>query len=290
MINLQIKCMNYKNTLMFLKAVSFVLGSISVIYGIKYYKSKQENITLQKTILTKKKNYVNDLNEIFSRYDNELIKNKKLTSQISQNLSTNSSTKSKFYKVNRTEKPKLSIIQNKINLDSLTKLLKENQKIIVTSKSKIETLEKNNLFLAKKNNLNEQLIERSQNLTAFNVYANGIKIVSSDIIETKRFNQTEQIKVCFTLLENQATLKGDKDLYIQIINPNNKVVSKHGDNIDFGEKSLFYSAKTNVFFDNEQLDVCAFVEINKTDIIKGDYEINIFFGTKIIGNTTFSLK
>ena len=101
---------------------------------------------------------------------------------------------------------------------------------------------------------------------------------------------TEQIKVCFTLLENRATLKGGKDIFIQIINPKNKVVCKNGEYLEIGEKSLFYSAKTNIYYDNDELDVCVFVDPNKTDIIKGDYEINIFSGTNIIGSTVFSLK
>jgi hypothetical protein len=53
---------------------------------------------------------------------------------------------------------------------------------------------------------------------------------------------------------------------------------------------LHYSAKTNVFYDNDQVDVCVFVDPNKSDLLKGDYEINIFSGINIIGNTVFSLK
>ena len=50
--------------------------------------------------------------------------------------------------------------------------------------------------------------------------------MSNNIIETKRFMATEQIKVCFTLLENRATLKGGKDIFIQIINPKNNIDPK----------------------------------------------------------------
>ncbi len=117
-----------------------------------------------------------------------------------------------------------------------------------------------------------------------------MKTVSNNIVETKRFSNTEQIKVCFTLLENKAALKGNKDVYIQIINPKSRVLSKNGAFVEFGDKSLYYSAKTNVFYENENLDVCVFVGSNKNDVVKGDYELNIFSGTNLIGNTVFSLK
>ena len=144
--------------------------------------------------------------------------------------------------------------------------------------------------MQKQNATNENTFSVSKNLTATNVYANGIKIVSNNIIETRRFSSTEQIKVCFTLLENKAALKGNKDIYIQIVNPNNKVVSKIGESYTSGDKLLDFSAKTNIFYDNEELDVCVFVDPNKEDMSKGDYEINIFSGINLIGNTVFSLK
>ena len=147
-----------------------------------------------------------------------------------------------------------------------------------------------NKELQKQNSNNENILAVSKNLTATNVYANGIKIMTNNIIETKRFNNTEQIKVCFTLLENKAALKGNKDIYIQIVNPKNKIVSKNGGYIGSGDRLLDYSAKTNIFYDNEDLDVCVFVDPNKDDILKGDYEINIFSGISLIGNTVFSLK
>ncbi|MBF2023320.1 hypothetical protein H0I72_02615, partial [Flavobacterium psychrophilum] len=76
----------------------------------------------------------------------------------------------------------------------------------------------------------------------------------------------------------------------QILNPNNKIVNKNGEIAKTEDKLLNFSAKTNVFYDNDKLDVCHFVDPNKDDMQKGDYKINIFSGINLIGNTVFSLK
>ena len=175
-------------------------------------------------------------------------------------------------------------------IDSLKITLKKQTDENKSLTNQVNVLINKNKDLQKQNSNNENILTVSKNLTAINVYANGIKIVSNNIIETKRFSNTEQIKVCFTLLENKAALKGNKDLYIQIVNPNNKIVNKNGEFVETEDKLLHFSAKTNVFYDNDQLDVCVFVDPNKNDMLRGDYEINIFSGINLIGNTVFSLK
>ena len=67
-------------------------------------------------------------------------------------------------------------------------------------------------------------------------------------------------------------------------------MSKNGEFVESEDKLLHFSAKTNIFYDNDQLDVCVFVDPNKNDLFRGDYEINIFSGINLIGNTVFSLK
>ena len=91
-------------------------------------------------------------------------------------------------------------------------------------------------------------------------------------------------------MENRSAVRGNKDIYIQIVNPEGKIVSKNGEIFEAKEKLLRYSTKTNVFYNNEELDVCVFVDPNKNDMTKGDYEINIYSGINLIGNSIFSLK
>ncbi|WP_309607601.1 hypothetical protein [Flavobacterium sp.] len=286
--------MTVRTSLAVIKLTSIVFLSASIVFAVKYYDSENHNQKLKDTNLLDKNTYVNELKEILYRYDKEIIKNKNLivsiNSQIKEEVLIKNLNSKKTTNFNNKKTSNI-IVENYIRkIDSLKKILEiqieENKNI----SNQLSFLIAKNSSLQKQNDYNENIISVSKNLTATNVYANGIKIVSNNIIETKRFMATEQIKVCFTLLENRATLKGGKDIFIQIINPKNKVVCKNGEYLEIGDKSLYYSAKTNIYYDNDELDVCVFVDPNKTDIVKGDYEINIYSGTNIIGNTVFSLK
>lgn len=284
--------MTVRNSLAAIKFATVVFVSTAVVFAVKYYDSQSKNKKLKETIQLDKKTYTNDLKEIFNRYDSEVLKNQQLVASKELNSKNETIIDKKTFK-----KAKKEISTNEIDakvfvskIDSLEEVLKNQSDEDKKLNSQVSVLITKNKELQKQNSNNENILASSKNLTATNVYANGIKILSNNIIETKRFSNTEQIKVCFTLLENKAALKGNKDLYIQIVNPNNKVVNKNGESFKSGDRLLNFSAKTNIFYDNEELDVCVFVDPNKTDMSKGDYEINIFSGINLIGNTVFSLK
>ena len=63
----------------FLKLASVVLLSTTTTFAVKYFKAKKENLQLKESIKLDKETYVNDLKEIFKRYDNQVLKNNKLS-------------------------------------------------------------------------------------------------------------------------------------------------------------------------------------------------------------------
>ncbi len=307
-----------KHSITLSKVTTIVFVSLATVFGVKYFDSEIRNNKLKKELQIDKNTHINELNEILNRYDVEVSKNKDLLNLNKARQIGNISYINKLNyiyikddkgKINQPESHS-SDVKNDESTISLHKKISESKrrknfvneidslKNIITNyteensllASTVNTLNYKNRELLTKNADYESLISKSRNLTATNVYANGIKIVSNNIIETKRLSSTQQIKVCFSLLENNATYSGNKDIYIQIINPDNRIVSKNDDFVEINNQSLHYSAKTNVFYENEQLDVCVFVDSDKNKLVKGDYEINIFSGTNIIGNTVFSLK
>ena len=264
--------MTLRTTLTAIKISSVVFVSTTMVFAVKYYDSQSKNKKLKETIAIDKKTYTNDLKEIFNRYDSELLKNKNLI-QSSGTLRQGNKTitnKNNLKPVRDLNVSSELTINNSFleKIDSLKTSLRKQSEENKSLANQVNILINKNKELQKQNSNNENILTVSKNLTATNVYANGIKIVSNNIIETKRFSNTEQIKVCFTLLENKAALKGNKDLYIQIVNPKNKIVNKNGEFVEDKNKLLDYSAKTNVFYDNDQLDVCVFVDPNKNDMLK----------------------
>lgn len=94
-------------------------------------------------------------------------------------------------------------------------------------------------------------------------------------ISTSKASRTNNIEVCFTL-SNNALLEKDtiNELYIQIIDPNNNVVSDKGAK-KFNDLSLIYSLKTKPVSDYDGINICEYVYSNEK-LTKGIYFINIF--------------
>ena len=112
---------------------------------------------------------------------------------------------------------------------------------------------------------------------------------SGKIIDTRRSSRADKVRACFTLAPNSIAEKGDKLLFVQVINPKNNLLGDK-ETIDFGEGELSYSASTKVFYENEELDVCILVNALEEDLIEGRYVINVFDGPRQIATSTMELK
>ena len=112
---------------------------------------------------------------------------------------------------------------------------------------------------------------------------------SGKVVDTRRASRADKIRACFTLAPNDLAQTGNRILYVQVINPRNNVM---GDKAvkQFEDNNLTYSASTNVFYENEELDVCILINASDNDLIDGQYVVNLFDGEKQIGTTTMELR
>ena len=112
---------------------------------------------------------------------------------------------------------------------------------------------------------------------------------SGKVVDTKRASRADKIRACFTLTPNTIAKRGDRTLYVQVVNPRNKMM---GDDAvkQFEDKNINYSASTNVFYENDELDVCILVNSAESDLVEGRYTINLFDGSTQIATTTMELK
>ena len=110
---------------------------------------------------------------------------------------------------------------------------------------------------------------------------NGAGVItrkSGKIVDTQRSKRADKIRACFSLSPNAIAEKGDRMLYIQVINPKNNLLGEN-EVLEFENGTLNYSASTKVFYENEELDVCSMVAANENDLVEGVYTINIFDGS-----------
>ncbi|MDR0970061.1 MAG: hypothetical protein LBM67_05945 [Lentimicrobiaceae bacterium] len=148
------------------------------------------------------------------------------------------------------------------------------------------------------NKVKEELadkVETAAVLRAFNIEATGIrKRGSSKEIETDKINRVERIKVSFTIAQNAIVVPGTKTLYLRISQPDGKVLIKgRGDEYSFmykGEK-LQYSIVSTINYQN--IDETMSVYWDRRDsqeLQKGIYNVDIYEGDHLIGNTAFTLR
>ena len=74
---------------------------------------------------------------------------------------------------------------------------------------------------------------------------------SGRIVDTKRSSRADKIRACFTLTPNPIAEKGDRLLYVQVINPRNNLLGEKGQLV-FEDEILNYSRSTKVFYENEE--------------------------------------
>jgi len=109
------------------------------------------------------------------------------------------------------------------------------------------------------------------------------------IVDTKRAKRADKVRACFTLSPNSIAQKGDRLLYVQVINPKNNLLGEKK-TLEFENGTLSYSALTKVFYENEELDVCVMVNSKEEDLVSGRYTINVFDSSNLVATSTLELK
>lgn len=172
-------------------------------------------------------------------------------------------------------------------------LIAVNEKLLLQRDSTSSELENTRLVMdsvSQENLAMNETIKKAARLRATDMRGEAVIIRNSGkVVDTRRSSRADKIRACFTLAPNAVAEKGNRVLYVQVINPKNNVM---GDKAvkQFEEQNLTYSASTNVFYENEELDVCVLINATDEDLIRGQYTVNLFDGENQIGTTTMDLK
>ena len=119
-----------------------------------------------------------------------------------------------------------------------------------------------------------------------NLQVKGVKFLTENAAPT-RAKTIEQIRVCFTLDKNDGIPVGKKELFIQVINPKNEIISVEGLTYEKNNTLLKYSKLAKFDYTQQVTDVCSYVDLEKNKTIKGRYIINLYSGTTKISTTLF---
>jgi hypothetical protein len=166
----------------------------------------------------------------------------------------------------------------KTNLDSA------NVKIS-TQKAMNDTLSLKNLNLSQKVAIASVLKVKTAKILAMRARNNG------KLVETSRARNTDAFRINFTIAKNEITDQGEREVYIQIMDAKGNTIAPKGSLMLADETTTIdYSDKTIVNYLNEAVDVISLVEVNRDNINRGAYMVNIFINNKFAGETKIILK
>lgn len=151
----------------------------------------------------------------------------------------------------------------------------------------------------KQTGLNQELTSENMNLankvamgsvlTAYKIAVEGVR-GKKDKVNT-RAKRVEKLRVCFTLSENPITAKGAKTLYVRIVGPDGKVLTKgRGEEFDFEGGTMTYSLSKDINYDGSQQDVCLFYPAPTTKFQEGKNTVEIYVDKALIGTASLTLR
>ncbi len=140
-------------------------------------------------------------------------------------------------------------------------------------------------------------VEIAAQLRAVNMKATGIRSRSGGDkeVETDKVQRTDQVKICFTIGENEIAAPGRKDVYIRIARPDQEILVKGRLDdyaFEYQGELLQYSIMETINYENQSMDLCLYwkKEYTNQEMMAGLYHVDIFCENTIIGHTTFTLR
>lgn len=220
-----------------------------------------------------------------------------------------------------TQKDKIQVLLNQLNsnkrlsANQLYKLSKENETLRGIMRSYVKQIDSLNTMNI---SLTSKLDETSSKLTTTIVERDEFKKVaeekteqvkkgarlqayqfSSVALRQKMNNTTEetvkaknavQIKSSFTIAQNPLTTAGKKTVYLQITNPEGKVLqTKSNYTTDTDQGNVAYSDKKEIDYQNQAIDLSIYFDL-KENAAKGNYKIRVICDGSVIGTDSFTLK
>jgi len=136
---------------------------------------------------------------------------------------------------------------------------------------------------------NTQLANAVERGSALNISKLSVDAVkernSGKLVSTQRAGSTDKFKVCFTLTNNAIAQAGDKEFYIEVLDPQGNVLGESFSKSADSGASVTYSKATAFLLRNKTLDVCDFINKPAGDFQKGNYMVNVYDNKlKLLGN------
>lgn len=284
-----------------IKIVTGILAVLLIIAGgfaIKLY--NQEKNT--KAELTEEKELVlSDLKQMVTKYDAVIEENNLKDTELNQARDRIQTL------IDSVQKMEANISVLRRYRDEVYKLKKERDYLFAQNDSlkgmnrvlamrvdstsyelEVSQMKRDSLAIAK-----DALAEKvalGSSLAANKLVGTGVIVRNSGkLVENDNARRVDRIRACYTVPQNRIAEAGDKELYVQVLDPQNNILGDNKTvNID-SVTSITYSTISKFYYENSALDICENIPPKGRDFPKGLYKINIFDKGKVIATTSLVL-
>jgi len=140
---------------------------------------------------------------------------------------------------------------------------------------------------------NNKLSERVTLAAALSV--NRLKAVgviersSGKLVENSNNKRIDKVRACYTVPQNRLAEVGDRELYVQVVDPNGNTLGS-AQNVAFDGTMITYSTVSKFYYESKELDICENIGKNGGEFLEGTYEVNVYDKASLIAQTSFSLN
>lgn len=281
------------------KGVLIGLGIVLVVVAVMYYSEHRENKRYIGEITLEKLSLQNELELLSADYDSLQTSNDTLNVQlkmeqekISELLERMKVFRNNSYAEINKYKRELGTLKEVlrdyiVQIDSLNTrnqlLTAENQRV----KKQIDWVKERNQKLEESTENMKEVISKAAALDVAGLACYPINKKGKTV---KKISKTVKLKTSFTLRKNITASTGAKEIFVRLTRPD-EVVLGNPQNLlfDFENTKLVYSAKREIDYEGDELEVAIFWN-NDGSLIEGEYKIDVFAEGNHIGNAKFILK
>jgi len=267
------------------------------VYTSKLYNDKKET----EAALTKEKEQVMaDLQTMSEQYD-LLIGENEATNQDLVEARTRIQGLMDSLKISQNSVASLWSYKKKFLAlqEEMDELLTENEKLKLENSSLATTLDSTQLQLAERTVFTDSLLVQNTELATVvenasmlqTVGLNGFGVIvrsSGKLVPTERASRSDKIQVCYTVAKNTVVGPGDKELYVQVLDPSQNVLGAN-EQVQFGDNVINYSIVSKFNYENKNLNICEFITPND-EFAKGKYTVNVYNQKELVSTSEFILK
>ncbi len=286
-----------------LKVIAGLLGVVllaTIIYTVSLYQDKKKTAM---ALTQEKELVVEDLNSLKSEYDKAILEsnatNEELVGardRIAKYIDSVKTMKADIASLSRYRRQVNVLKEEREQLlrqvDSLTK---SNTLIAMQRDSTFVELEKQTVFNDSLVVQNTQLADAVEKGSALNLSSFTVDAVrernNGKLVSTSRAKSTDKFKICFTVADNVIAEAGDRQFLVEVLDPQGNVLGGGMSKSSEDGASVSYSKETDFYYENNNLDVCDFINKPSGDFQKGNYMVNVYDDKlKLLGTSKFALK